>query len=69
MTLQFLPQSVTSRAMRERNVVICDIVEEMNLILFEHQASRDGVDGCVSPSLVEESAITIEGVEEVDVGL
>lgn len=69
MTFQFLPQSVASGAMRKRNVIICNIIEEVKFILFEHQTSGDGMDGSIAPALVEETSIAVEGIEEVDVGL
>lgn len=53
--------------MRERYVVICNVVEEMDLILLEQQTGGNGVHGRVSPSLVEKSAILVETLEEISV--
>lgn len=54
--------------MREGDVVVGDIVEEVDFGLVEEEAGTDGVDGGVAPAFVEESAVFVEGFEEVDVG-
>lgn len=69
MTFQLFPQGVASRAMCEGNVIVCNIVEEMDLILFEHQPCCNGVHRSVAPALIEESAIAVERLEEVEVSL
>jgi hypothetical protein len=69
MAFQLFPQCVASRAMGEGNVIVCDIVEEVDLVLFQHQGCGDGVNGGIAPALIEESAVTVERVEEVKVGL
>jgi hypothetical protein len=68
MTLQLFPQSVASRTMGEGDVIVCDIIEEMDLVLFQHQGCGDRVDRSIPPALIKESAITVERVEEVEVG-
>lgn len=55
--------------MRERNMVVSDVVEEMNLVFLEKETGSDRVDRSVTPSFVEETAIFVERFEEVDVGL
>lgn len=55
--------------MREWHVVIGDLVEELDLVLSEQQCCRDGVDGCIPPSLVEEATVLVELVEVVEVCL
>ena len=67
MAFQFGSNIFAGRTMREWNVIVSDIVEEMNFGLVEHEASRDRVDRSISPSLVEETAVLIERFEEVDV--
>ena len=69
MTFQLLPQSITGGAVCKRDVIICNIIEEMNFILFEHQASSNGVDRRVSPALIEESTILIKGIKVVGISL
>jgi hypothetical protein len=56
---QIQPQLFSSGAMREWDVVIRNIIKEVNLLFFEKEASRDGVNWGVTPSLVEEAAILI----------
>ena len=54
--------------MRERHVVVSDVIEEVNLFLLQHQTSSDGVYRSVAPSLIEKAAIAVEGGEEIDIG-
>jgi hypothetical protein len=44
-----------------------NVVEEVNLAPVEHQAGGNGVDGSVAPSLVEEAAVLVQGLEKVNV--
>ena len=60
MALQLLPQSITSRTVRKWNMIICDVIEEVNLVLFEHQACSNGVDWSIPPALIKEPAIMVE---------
>lgn len=55
--------------MRERDMVIGNVVEEVNLIFLEEQPSGDRVYGSITPSLIEEAAILVEPVEVIRVGL
>lgn len=69
MTFQLFPQSIPGRTMCKRNVIIGNVVEEVNLILFQHQASSDRMHRSVAPALIKESAVLIKGVEIVEVSL
>lgn len=55
--------------MGKRDVVVCDVVKEVDLLLLQQKSGSNGVDGCVSPSLIEETTIHVEGLEKVDVCL
>ncbi len=67
--LELDSQIFTSRAVREWNMVVGNVVEEMDLVLVEQKTGSDGVDWSVAPALIEEAAVAIEGLEEVDVGI
>lgn len=54
-------------AVSEGDVPVGNVVEELNLALVEHQAGGNGVHGGISPSLVEEAAILVQGLEEINV--
>ncbi len=69
MTLQLQPLGVAGWTMRERHMIISDVVEEVDLLLLEEQASSDRVYGGVTPALVEEATIVVESVEEIQVRL
>lgn len=60
---------LTSGAVSEGNVVVGDVVEEVNLLLLEEKTSSDGVDGSITPSLVEETTVLVERLKEVEVRL
>ena len=55
--------------MGEWHVVVCNVVEEVNLALVEEQTGCDRVDWRVTPSFVEETTILVKSIKEVDVGL
>jgi hypothetical protein len=55
-------------AVGEGNVVVGNVVEEVDFLLLECETGCDGVDGSVTPTLVEETAILVEGLEVVEVG-
>ena len=57
------------RAVREGHVPVRNVIEEVDLVLVEHEARRDGVDGGITPPLVEEAAVAVQRLEEVGVGL
>lgn len=69
MTFQVQSCLLTCWTVREWDVVICDIVEEMDLFFFEKQCGCNGVDWSVAPALVEETTIMVKCVEEVKVRL
>lgn len=56
-------------AVRKWDVVVCDVVEEVDLIFRQHESGGDGMDRCIAPPLVEESAVLIQRLKEVDVRL
>lgn len=66
---QLHPFVVARRAVRERDVVIGDVVEEMEFFLLEQEGGGDGVHRSVAPPFVEEAAVVVERVEVVEVGL
>lgn len=53
--------------MRERNVVVSDVIEEMDFVLVEKETSRNRMHWSITPSLVEKSTVLVEGFEEIDV--
>lgn len=55
--------------MGERNMVIGNVVEEVNLVFLEEQPRSDRVYRSITPSLIEEAAILVELVEVIRVGL
>jgi hypothetical protein len=57
------------RAVSERNVVIGNILEKVNLLLLEEKTSSDRVDGRITPSLVEETTILVKRLKEIEVRL
>lgn len=69
MALQVDARLFACRAVREWDVVVSDIVEKVDFIFLQHQTGGDGVHGCVTPALVEETAIFVKVVEVVCVGL
>lgn len=69
MTLQLQSFVLARRTMRERHVVICNVVEEVNLLLLEQECRRDGMHRGIAPSLVEEPPIPIQGAEEIQIRL
>lgn len=53
--------------MGKGDVVVGNLVPEMDLWLAEEDASSNRVDGCISPSLIEETAIAVKRFEIVGV--
>jgi hypothetical protein len=51
----------------EGNVVVGNVVEEVDFLLFQSQTGCNGVDGSVSPALVEETAILVESLKVIEV--
>jgi hypothetical protein len=69
MALQVQPGLLTSRAVGERNVVVRNVVEKVDLLLLEEKTSSNRVDWSIAPSLVEEAAVLIKGIEVVGICL
>jgi hypothetical protein len=46
-----------------RRVLVSDRREEVDLVLWKQECSREGVNGCVAPSFVIEAACRIEMIE------
>lgn len=57
------------RAVCKGDVVVGNVVEEVDLVLWKQQAGGNRVHGRVAPALVEEAAIAVERGKEVDVGV
>ena len=55
--------------MCERDMVVSDIVEEVDLVLLQQKTSSNGVDWSVAPSFIEESTIFVQGFEKVSISL
>jgi hypothetical protein len=55
--------------MGEGNVIVRDVIEKVDFVLFQHQGCGNGVDRSIAPALIKESAVTVERVEVVEVGL
>ncbi len=62
------PQLFALGAVREWDVVVCDVVEEMDLVLAQRESSCDGVHRSIAPALVVEAAVTVECVEVIEIG-
>ena len=60
---------IPRRAMRKGDMPVCDIVEEMDLFLLQGQCGADGMDGRIAPAFIEEAAVLVELVEEVEIGI
>ena len=58
-----------SWSVSERNVVVGNILEEVNLFLLEKKTSSNRVDRSITPSLVEETAVLVKRLEEIEVRL
>ena len=69
MTPELQPQVLSGRAMCERDMIVRDVVEEVDLILVQGEAGSDGVHGRVTPALVEKPAVFVERVKEIEVRL
>jgi hypothetical protein len=53
--------------MGEGYMIIGYVIEEMDLVFLEEKASRNGVNWCITPSFIKESAIVVQGFKEVSV--
>ena len=53
--------------MRERHVIICDIVEEVDLLFLEHKRSGNRMHRSVTPAFVEEATGMVKRIEVVHI--
>jgi len=60
---------LASGTVSEGNMVISDVVKEVDLVFGQQETGGDRVDGSVTPSFVEETAVLVKGFEVVDVRL
>ena len=67
MAFQLQSQVLACRAMRKGNVIVSDIIEEVNLLLWQHDGSRDRVHRCITPAFVEEATVLVQRFEVVEV--
>lgn len=69
MTLAVEAELLSGRAVGEGNVVVGNVVEEVNFLFLQHQACGDRVDRRITPTLVEETAVLVERLKVVGIGL
>ena len=53
--------------MREGNMPVANVLEEMNLVPVEEEACCNRMYRGVAPSFVKEAAILVQGLEEIDI--
>lgn len=63
------PRLLTRGAVGEGNVEVGNVIEEMDLVLVQEETGSDGMDRCITPPLVEEAAVLIKRLKEVEVRL
>ena len=68
-TTQLEAKVLASRTVSEGHMVVSDVVEKVDLVFVEQESSRYRVHRRISPTLVEETAIAIEALKEIDVGI
>jgi len=59
MAFQFQPRLLSSWTMGEGYMIIGNVIEEVNLLFLEEKTSRNGVDWCITPSFIKESAVLV----------
>lgn len=69
MTLVIQFVLLACRTMREGNMIVPNVVEEVYFLFLQHQTRSNGVNRCVTPSLVEEATVPIQRSKEVNIGL
>ena len=67
MAFQVQPSLLACRAVRERHVIICDIVEEVDLLFLEYKRSGNRMHRSVAPAFVEEATSMVKRIEVVDI--
>ena len=55
--------------MRERHMVVGDVIEKVDFFFFKHEGGGNGVHRRITPALVKEATCTVEVVEVVDIGV
>lgn len=55
--------------MRKWNVIVSDIVEKVDVVLWKQERCGDRVNGSITPTFVKETTILIQGLEKVEVSL
>lgn len=68
-TLAVETELLSSGAVSKGNVIVGNVIEEVNLLLLQHQAGGNRVDRGIAPALIEETTILIQRLEVVGVGL
>jgi len=58
-TPQLFAQLLASRTMCEGHMVVGDVVEEVNLVLRQHDRCGNGVHRRITPALIEETTILV----------
>lgn len=53
--------------MGERDVIISNIVEEVNLLFFQEKTGSNRMHGCITPTFIEESTILIKGLKIIEI--
>lgn len=51
--------------MREWDMVVADVIEEVDFLLLEEKCGSDGVHGSISPAFVKESTIFVKCIEVI----
>lgn len=67
--LQRFPQLLARWAVCERHVVVGDVVEEVDLLLGKHERGSNRVHWRIAPALVEEPAVLVQALKEVEIRL
>jgi hypothetical protein len=55
--------------MGEWYVIVRNIIEEVDFFLLQEKTCGDGVNWRITPTFIEESAILVEGVKEIQISL
>jgi hypothetical protein len=61
------PRLLVGRAVREWHMEVGNLVEEVDLLLLQHDSGGNGVDRCIAPTLIEETTVLIQGGEVINV--
>ena len=69
MTLQVQLYLFPCRTVRKGYMIVCNVIEKVDLLLLEKQSRGDRMYRCITPSLIEESAVPVESLEVVQISL